>query len=96
MKVFYEHRGYYGDIPGVAEMEKYLDQQGVYEVFKSEFKALAGEPWEQRRNSFYFDRDYVIGALVKANNMTEESAGNWFDNGVNNFEISIEKFKNIL
>ena len=23
MKVFYEHRGYYGDIPGVAEMEKY-------------------------------------------------------------------------
>lgn len=92
MKVFYEHRGYYGDIPGVAEMEKYLDEQGVYDVFKEEFKALAGESWEERRNSFYFDRDYVIGALVKANNMTEESAGNWFDNGVNNFEISIEKF----
>ena len=92
MKVFYEHRGYYGDIPGVAEMEKYLDEQGVYDVFKKEFKALAGESWEERRNSFYFDRDYVIGALVKANNMTEESAGNWFDNGVNNFEISIEKF----
>lgn len=92
MKVYYEHRGYYGDIPGVAEMEKFLDQQGVYDVFKEEFKALAGESWEERRNSFYFDRDYVIGALVKANNMTEESAGNWFDNGVNNFEISIEKF----
>ncbi|MFJ7668252.1 BREX system P-loop protein BrxC [Lysinibacillus sp. NPDC097195] len=92
MKVFYEHRGYYGDIPGVAEMEKYLDQQGVYDVFKNEFESLAGEPWEERRNSFYFDRDYVIGALVKANNMTVESAGNWFDNGVNNYEISIEKF----
>ncbi|UPW82655.1 BREX system P-loop protein BrxC [Lysinibacillus sp. Ag94] len=92
MKVFYEHRGYYGDIPGVAEMEKYLDQQGVYDAFKNEFESLAGEAWEQRRNSFYFDRDYVIGALVKANNMTEESASNWFDNGVNNFEISIEKF----
>lgn len=92
MKVFYEHRGYYGDIPGVAEMEKYLDEQGVYDTFKAEFEALAGESWEERRNSFYFDRDYVIGALVKANNMTEESAGNWFDNGVNNFEISIEKF----
>ncbi|MGE7923347.1 BREX system P-loop protein BrxC [Viridibacillus arvi] len=92
MKVFYEHRGYYGDIPGVAEMEKYLDQQGVYDAFKNEFESLAGEPWEERRNSFYFDRDYVIGALVKANNMTVESAGNWFDNGVNNFEISIERF----
>ncbi|MFJ8513823.1 BREX system P-loop protein BrxC [Lysinibacillus xylanilyticus] len=92
MKVFYEHRGYYGDIPGVAEMEKYLDKQGVYEAFKVEFKALAGESWEDRRNSFYFDADFVIGALTKVTDMSEESARNWFENGVNNFEISIEKF----
>lgn len=92
MKVFYEHRGYYGDIPGVAEMERYLDKQGVYEAFKAEFKSLAGEAWEERRNSFYFDADFVIGALTKVTDMTEESARNWFENGVNNFEISIEKF----
>ncbi|MFB5088357.1 BREX system P-loop protein BrxC [Psychrobacillus sp. PGGUH221] len=92
MKVFYEHRGYYGDIPGVAEMEKYLDKQGVYEAFKKEFRALAGESWESRRNSFYFDADFVIGALTKVTDMSEESARNWFENGVNNFEISIEKF----
>lgn len=92
MKVFYEHRGYYGDIPGVAEMEKYLDKQGVYEAFKAEFQALAGEPWEDRRNSFYFDADFVIGSLTKVTDMSEESARNWFENGVNNFEISIEKF----
>lgn len=92
MKVFYEHRGYYGDIPGVAEMEKYLDKQGVYGAFKAEFQALAGEPWEERRNSFYFDADFVIGALTKVTDMSEESARNWFENGVNNFEISIEKF----
>lgn len=92
MKVFYEHRGYYGDIPGVAEMEKYLDKRGVYEAFKAEFSTLAGESWEERRNSFYFDADYVIGALTKVTDMSDESARNWFDNGVNNFEISIETF----
>ncbi|MFJ7848157.1 BREX system P-loop protein BrxC [Peribacillus sp. NPDC097224] len=92
MKVFYEHRGYYGDIPGVAEMEKYLDKQGVYGAFKAEFRGLAGESWEERRNSFYFDADFVIGALTKVTDMSEESARNWFENGVNNFEISIEKF----
>lgn len=92
MKVFYEHRGFYGDIPGVAEMEKYLTQKGVYEAFKEEFKALAGEEWTERRNTFYFDADYVIRALTKVTDMTEESARNWFENGVNNFEISIEKF----
>lgn len=92
MKVFNEHRGYYGDIPGVAEMEKYLDRQGVYGAFKEEFKSAAGESWEERRNSFYFDADFVIAALTKVTDMTEESARNWFENGVNNFEISIEKF----
>jgi hypothetical protein len=92
MKVFYEHRGYFGDIPGVAEMEKYLDQKGVYQAFRDEFKALSGEEWVDRRNTFYFDADYVIGALTKVTDMSEESARNWFENGVNNFEISIEKF----
>ncbi|MBF8154005.1 BREX system P-loop protein BrxC [Exiguobacterium sp. TBG-PICH-001] len=92
MKVFYEHRGYYGDIPGVAEMEKYLDKRGFYETFKKEFYTLAGEMWEERRNSFYFDADYIIGALTKATDMSEETARDWFNEGVNNFEISIEKF----
>lgn len=92
MKVFYEHRGYYGDIPGVAEMEKYLDKRGFYETFKQEFYTLAGEMWEERRNSFYFDADYIIGALTKATDMSEETARDWFNEGVNNFEISIEKF----
>ncbi|MEL3971108.1 BREX system P-loop protein BrxC [Rossellomorea oryzaecorticis] len=92
MKVFYEHRGYYGDIPGVAEMEKYLDQKGVYEAYQNEFKTLSGEEWVDRRHTFYFDADYVIGALTKVTDMSEDSARNWFENGVNNFEISIEKF----
>lgn len=92
MKVFYEHQGYYGDIPGVAEMEKYLDKKGVYEAFKKEFQALAGEPWEDRRHSFYFDADFVIGALTKVTDMSEESARHWFEQGVDHVEMSIGKF----
>lgn len=56
------------------------------------FRDLSGEDWVERRNVFYFDADYVIGALTKVTNMSVESARNWFENGVNNFEISIEKF----
>jgi hypothetical protein len=92
MKVFYEHRGFYGDIPGVAEMEKYLTKEGLYEGFKHEFEALAGEEWVDRRNTFYLDADYVIGALMKVTLMSIETARNWFEHGVNHFEISIEKF----
>ena len=62
--------------------------------FKREFKAAAGEEWVDRRNTFYFDADYVIGALTKVTSMSEsigEKTGSrtaWS----NNFEISIEKF----
>ena len=73
-------------------MEKYLTKEGVYEDFKMVFRDLSGEDWVERRNVFYFDADYVIGALTKVTNMSVESARNWFENGVNNFEISIEKF----
>jgi len=92
LKVFNEHQGYYGDIPGVAEMEKYLDKQGAYGAFKEEFHKLAGESWESRRNSFYFDADYVIGAITNVTDMSEETARNWYDNGVENSDISIGKF----
>lgn len=92
LKVFNEHRGYYGDNYGIADMEKYLDEQGLFESFQEEFQQLAGDSWVERRNSFYFDEDYVIGALTKVTSMSEEAARNWFHEGVNNFEISIEKF----
>lgn len=92
LKVFNEHRGYYGEHLGVAEMEKYLDREGVFDQFKEEFQKLSGEPWENRRHTFHFDADYIIGALTKATNMSEESARHWFEHGVNNIEVSIDKF----
>lgn len=92
LKVFNEHRGFYGDVPGVAEMEKHLANEGRFDMFKSEFKQLSGYEWEKRRRTFYFDKDYVVGALTKSNGMTAESARDWFDNGVNNYKISIESF----
>lgn len=91
-KVFNEHRGYYGDIPGVAEMEKYLDSKNLFDEFKHEFKRLSDEEWVDRRHTFYFDADYVVGALTKVTDMTEESARSWFENGVHNYDVSIEKF----
>lgn len=92
MKVFYEHRGYYGDIPGVAEMEKYLDKQGRFEAFKQEFQSLVGESWEERRSTFYFDQDFVIEALGKVINLSEASARKWIEEKVDDFEMDIQTF----
>src|SRR5690625_5141068 len=94
LKVFNEHRGYYGDNPAVAELEKYLDDNGFYEDYKREFEKVANEPWENRRNSFYFDSNYVKTALLNSTNMEAEAIDHWLQHGVDNVEISIEKFAN--
>src|SRR5690625_191963 len=92
LKVFNEHRGYYGDNPAIAEFEKYLDDNGFLEAYKIEFAKVANESWENRRHSFYFDFNYVKTALLNATDMTEEAIEHWLQHGVDHVEISIEKF----
>src|SRR5690625_1379806 len=89
LKVFNEHRGYYGDNPAIAELEKYLDVNGYLDDFKREFEKVANVPWENRRNAFYFDSNFVKTALLNSTNMTEEAVNNWLQHGVDNVEISI-------
>ena len=92
LRVFNEHRGYYGNNPVVAELEKYLDKEGNLEKFKEEFEKVANEPWEERRNTFDFDTHFVKEALLNSTEMTEEAIDNWLSIGTSNIEVSIEKF----
>lgn len=92
LKVFNEHRGYYGDNPVVAELEKYLDEQGLLADFKTAYEKVAKEPWVERRNSFYFDFHYVKSALLQATNMTEEAIDHWLQHGADKVDVSIEQF----
>lgn len=92
LKVFNEHRGYYGDNLGIARLEQYLDEHDLFADFKSEFQKVANEPWEKRRNSFYFDSHFVKTALLNATEMTEESVDTWLEHGVDQVEVSIENF----
>src|SRR5699024_6804774 len=92
LKVFYDHQGYYGDNLIIAEMEKHLDGEGKLKDFKMAFEEAAGEPWEARRHSFYFDTHYIKTALLNSTDMTETAVDNWLSHGMNNVEISIERF----
>ena len=91
LKVFYEHLGYYGDDFKVAELEKYLNREGVLEQFKSDFAELKGETWEDRRSCFFFDEDAVVTALSTSAGISENSARNWFNRSQTS-NISIEQF----
>ena len=72
--MFFDHLGYYGFQPHVAEFEMWLDKQGQYDTFKTNFNTKHGKSWEEARID-YFDpmvNDDIAEVLGELNN-TEAS-----------------------
>ena len=69
-KVFYDHLGFYGFRPHVAEFEMWLDTQDRYHEFKDAFDQRHPQSWEEARKN-YFDPDVeddmaaACGAIFK-------------------------------
>lgn len=91
-KVFDEMQGYCGSLPWVADIERQMVKENLYDQFKKAFEEECGTPWEESREDIFYEEDAVIEALIKTRNMSEESARNWFDKAEANYSLSIEKF----
>ena len=77
----------------VADMERELIKEGVYDTFKSLFNSYANKDWtKDGRNQAFLNRDNIIKALVDTRNMDVESARKYFDDQVNNFSMTTERF----
>ena len=96
LRVFNEKMGYSGDAPHIANMERYLAEQGAYDAFKSAFETSYGSPWLKARDAVDFLRDHVVTALSQALQMTEDSAGAWFDNARDTYRINIQNFAKLV
>jgi len=92
VKVFNEIRGYATEYPFIADLEKKLEKENLYDEFKSTFESINGETWEEGRDEFLFNSDDIIESLVKIGFRSEESATRWADKAEANYKISIEKF----
>lgn len=93
-KVFYDHLGYYGFQPHVAEFEMWLDKQDRYETFKTSFEAGFGKPWVEVRGD-YFDpkvTDTIAAVLGGAFNMAPEKYEQILDQIEDKHKQSIEDF----
>lgn len=89
-KVFYEHRGFYGDDLKVAKLEQYIEKSGKMNEFKAKFEEIHGDSWEESRDAFSFFEDDVVETLIETLDMSETAARNWF-NGTETADISIEQ-----
>ncbi len=94
MKVFNEMQGFCASLPWVADLERQLVKDNNYESFKSSFKELSGNSWEEAREDFYFEEDSIVQALAMTTKMSEDAARNWYNKAEENYSLSVEKFAN--
>ena len=95
-KVFYDHLGYYGFIPHVAEFEMWLDDEGISDEFKEKFKIKSGNEWEVVRKN-YFDitlQKNLSAVLGDIKNVGSEDYIDILDKLEENHKQSIEDFCN--
>ena len=91
-KVFDEMQGYCGALPWVADLERQMVKDGIYDKFKEAFEEESGTTWEESREDIFYEEDAVVEALVKSRKISEEAARNWFNKAEENYTLSIEKF----
>jgi len=63
LNVLNELEGYSPDHPHIAHMERYLDRQGKYDQFCTEYKKLTGAEWKDHRITYQFKQDEIVDTL---------------------------------
>lgn len=92
MKMFNKMQGFCGSMPWIAELERQMAKDGVYDAFRTRFKELSGSEWEDAREDFYFEEDNIVGALADTTKMSPDAARSWYDKAEKNYAININTF----
>lgn len=97
LRAFNEAVGLSATTPWVADMERELIKEEKYESFQKAFGLHANKDWKKDgRNQAFLNRNNIIKALVDVRDMDEESARKYFDDQVNNFSMTTERFAKIV
>lgn len=91
IKVFDEACGYFGKQPYIAQFERELDRDGLFDSFKEQFKQLAGNDWVWGR-----DRTARVSSFIDQafSQVTGQKAEGVLDKFRQDYRLSIEDFAN--
>ena len=96
LKVFNEMQGFNGIFPYVADLERQLVVDGLYDAFQEKYQELSGKDWISSRNRFNFYKDKVAKALVEIGMMSVETAQDWKRESTKPYQISIDRFADLV
>lgn len=95
-KVFFDHQGFYGFQPHIAEFEAYLEKNGKYALFKDEFEKEFDKTWIEARKD-YVDpliNEAIAIALGNIYNTDSDKYEDYLDQWEDKHRASIEDFAN--
>lgn len=94
LRVFNRHLGY-SDTLWLADMERQLDEEGKYQVFKEIIQQLFGTNWEEFRLKAVIRRKKIVQALV-GTGYDEETANSFFEISKNTFSMTSERLSQLI
>jgi energy-coupling factor transporter ATP-binding protein EcfA2 len=96
VKVFNEMQGYYSKLGFVADFERDLENEGLFQKFKEAFERIDGRTWEKRRKRLKMAKKEFAKALAEVKNISEEEAKKFIDHYREDYKVSIEDFANLV
>jgi hypothetical protein len=91
-RVFDDVRGYYGEKPYIAQLEKFLVEEGLYNTFKASYLAESGDTWESKRHQVLIKRKEFSKALSTTLHISEEEAKDKIKEFQEEYSLNPKKF----
>ncbi|MCP4689020.1 MAG: BREX system P-loop protein BrxC, partial [Desulfobacterales bacterium] len=91
-RVFNESRGFCGEYLHLAEMERYLDQNGKYDAFREKFLKRHGAPWEEERDAYALNQDVIVEVMREVLGKSARAVNDWFEKSESQFNLTVENF----
>lgn len=96
LKVFNEHLGYYGQSPAIAEVERHMEEEGVYDKFQEIYHRMNNKEWLSGRKHILLNRSEFAKAYAELKGTSEEEAKKNFDDIRSHFKLDIEGFVELI
>lgn len=96
--VFYDHLGYYGFRPHVAEFEMWLDRDGDFKKFKELFSQKSGKSWKRSRTDYWdpYVKKNLSESLGEIKGVDPSEYKNVLENYKRNQKHSIDDFCDLV
>ena len=96
LKVFNKKFGYDEKKPEIAEIERYYDNKGQYELLKSEYQKRHGESWEDARKSILLKLQKLAEVVADIEGIDKATAEKNLRAQINGFKMDIDGFVSII